>query len=146
MVEDHVVDQPPWKERRDVFFKNRLQNILDIVRRVDFRTGFDETHGGLPTTADTSHEHHALRVRFLPKLGPTFFRPFAAKLVINLPDSVCVGQINPGLIDGQDILPFGAVDVAQEPGTSLQPLKNLGIRQGMDTALFPQLRQQNLGQ
>ena len=84
-------------------------------------------------------------MRFLPKLGPTFFRPFAAKLVINLPDSVCVGQINPGLIDGQDISPFGAVDVAQEPGTSLQPLKNLGIRQGMDTALFPQLCLQILG-
>jgi len=100
MVEDHVVDQPPWKERRDVFFENRLQNILDIVGRVDFCAGFDETHGGLPTAADTSHEHYALRVRFLPKLGPTFFRPFAAKLVINLPDSVCVGQINPGLIDG----------------------------------------------
>jgi len=83
--------------------------------------GFDDTHGGLPSTADTSHEHHALWVRFLPKLGPTIFRPFAVELVINLPDSVCMGQINPGLIDGQNISPFGAVDVAQKPETSLQP-------------------------
>lgn len=116
MVEDHVLDQPPWNERRDVFFETWPQYVLDVGSHVDFCTRFDETHGGLLTAADTRYKHHALRVRFLQTLSLTFFRPFAVEYVTNLPDSVLISQINPGPIDGQDISPLGAVDYRRNRG------------------------------
>ena len=102
--------------------------MLDVVLTVDFCSGFDEADRSFSTGANAGHKHDALGVRFLPEFGPTFRTPFSPKHVVNLPDPVNVSQINSGLINGDNIIPLPAADVAQEPRASVQPLFSLLIR------------------
>jgi hypothetical protein len=89
--------------------------------------------------ADASKEHYSLRVRYLPKLGSAFLRPFPFEFMIQLPLSIHMSEVHPNLVDCDDILPFVTVIPVQELGNPLHTLANLCIKHGMNTIIFSQL-------
>src|SRR5208337_4148993 len=89
------------------------------------------------TTSSDSHRHHdSLRVLLFTELSPTFMWLVSSELIEDLPLTIAISKVKPGLVNRHYPLPSVVIDKLQESRTLGHTLILHFLRQVVGPALF----------